>query len=84
MDLPNHQPQDPNVQRVEVKVADDKYLTLHVRPHEEHEQEIDVTLYQKADGEDLDMLAYVQIKADDGDVFVVVDKKTNEWIVAES
>ena len=79
MDLPNHQPNDPNVQRVEVKIADDKYLTVHVGPDEKHGQKIDLTLFQRQDEAvgGLDMLAFVEVYAD-GEVFVVVDKELNE------
>jgi hypothetical protein len=77
MELPNYKPTNPNVQRTEVRVSDDKYLVTIVR-QKDHEQEIDVTLYHS----DLDLLAFITI-SDDGTVDVVVDKKLNDSLKAK-
>jgi hypothetical protein len=73
MDLPNHKPTDPNVQRVELKVSDTKYLTVVIRPDDKHGQEISLSLFIQ-ENDDLDLLACVNVYPD-GEVFTVLEMK---------
>jgi hypothetical protein len=89
MPLPHHTPDDPNVQRVELKLSDEQYLTVMVRPDADHVQQVDVSLFQQTphvegvEQDVLEILACVQVYGD-GTVDVVVDKNLNEWLATDT
>jgi pyridoxine 5'-phosphate synthase PdxJ len=88
MALPHHIPDDPNVQRVEMMLSDEQYLTVMIRPDERHGKQIDVSLFQQTphvegvEQEILELLSSVNLYGD-GTVFVVLDKTDHELLTTE-
>jgi hypothetical protein len=86
MPLPHHTPDDPNVQRVELKLSDEQYISVIIEPHALGQQ-IGIALFQQTphvegvEQQILDLLSCVNMYSD-GTVFVVFDKKDQQELIA--